>query len=131
MPDESIDAYSIMTAISPGDTPVVFIESAEAGNFNSRNDYIDVNTKVRKQLVRTIWLPFYPATNMGVFSTERKVTYLNRWLDRASTNEGWVVNQINDQQNDLALDSLLESYHVIKESYHGTFKARLYRKITD
>ena len=81
-----------MSIIEPGQTPVAYFDETRYLNFLSKRQYHDVDTKKTVLITNKIWLPLHPATLIEGYSLERKIEYINRWLERHPVVSGWVVN---------------------------------------
>ena len=137
--DEEVDdMHHIFTMITPGDTPVSYIDPGRYLFFNRSNQYKDLNTDKMVTLNKKIWLPLHPADLFwDKMPLERKVEYINRWLIRHPVNEGWVVNA-NEQSYwwkhahsiyEIALkQALSDKFKIKKIVEYGDLKAVLYER---
>ena len=137
--DEEVDdMHHIFTMITPGDTPVSYIDPGRYLFYNRSNQYKDLNTGKMVTLNKKIWLPLHPADLFwDKMPLERKVEYINRWLIRHPVNKGWVVNA-NEQSHwwkhshsnyEIALkQALSDKFKIKKRVEYGDLKAVLYER---
>ena len=131
--NEIDDFHEILSIIEPGQTPVAYFDETRYLNFLSKRQYHDVDTKKKVLITNKIWLPLHPASLIEGFSLERKIEYINRWLERHPVDSGWVVNPKDHWAHsnyEIAIkEALASSYAVKKHVEHGVLKAVLYEKI--
>jgi len=130
------DLPKILSIIKPQQTPVAYIDETRYLNYLSKRQYKDVDTKQMILLTNRIWLPLHPATLIEGYTLERKIEYINRWLDRHPTDRGWIVNANENapgyrkhKNYEIAVkQALSEKFQIKKRVEYGVLKAVLYER---
>ena len=137
--DEEVDdMHQIFTMITPGNIPVTYVDPGRYMFILKSKQYRDVKTKEIVSLNKKIWLPLYPANLFWEHMPEqRKIEYINRWLNRHPVNRGWVVNanekayfwkHSHSIYQKALKEALSGKFIITKKVEYGEFSATLYER---
>ena len=62
-------------------------------------------------------------------SQKRKLVYINRWIKRHKSNNGWIITGKSHWHNSInsSLSKITQNFNTIKEIELGPYQAKLYQ----
>ena len=129
--DNELD--NILNLIKPNDIPVLVVEKGRYLNYLHPNNYVDQESKKIIFLNDEIFLPIHPASVIMFLSQKRRSIYINRWIKRHKSNNGWIITGKGHWHNPLnsSLSKINQNFNTIKEIELGPYQAVLYKKRED
>ena len=127
--EKDIELDNILNLIKPNTVPVLVVEKGRYLNYLHPKNYVDQESKKIVFLNNEIFLPIHPASMFIYLSDKRKLVYINRWIKRHKTNNGWIITGKKHWHNSInsSLSIMKENFNIIKEIELGPYKAKLYQ----